>query len=577
MTLKHLLVLLFLLLYSCGSMVNSGSSTETIGLIVDGKGTPISGAVVTIVREDYNPQSGGVEFDPILSDENGKYSLKGVDDGIYNVHFKKDGTRALRSGLVIVDNDSIRYITDTLRPGGGLKGVVQHQNGDNHKGIFLLFMGTERYASTIDSAGNFLVDNLAEGDYSLKLLSELENYESQTITVSVLSGIVSVIKDTLILAYTGIPTPQGLKATFDTQMQQTQLTWEAIQSDKLKEYYVFRSLWNSSSDFQLIGTACSTSFIDPIPFSGGSHNGHYEYRVQAVSECGLSGKYSKSITVDINSIFETTPLFFEDLTIQGEYKSLAVKDDVLYVAGSSNSIVDGYNLQTGKQISSDTLPDKGARPFDIDVMSNGTLLVNTYNGFYLFSDEHVTENLNPITKDFKTTFSSTVSSVGPDLIYYSAKEENNTQHSVAMYENLLLSFNIETGIVSAFCKQEDRGIEDFYIYQNWMYLLLKDREKITLERSPLGRYEPTVLMTEDIDNECDEDHLSLSGLKHCVALLCNSRVTLFESEKKVLSSPVEKSIAEIELIAEGELIALDKYGYCMRYKKGSDENSNEDN
>ncbi len=74
----------------------------------------------------------------------------------------------------------------------------------------MLIFGTNTFTVPADSIGNFSLSNIAEGSYSVRILTTLDDYTPKDTTLTITSGASETLPDTLTLPFTGIPVVQGL-------------------------------------------------------------------------------------------------------------------------------------------------------------------------------------------------------------------------------------------------------------------------------------------------------------------------------------------------------------------------------
>jgi uncharacterized GH25 family protein len=150
-----------------GDVNTTGGSIE--GKVVDGNGKPILSAVVTAVQKQKSVY--------VFTDEDGKYTLKDLPPGSYNV-------RADREKYAVATKRNIEVIKDQTTPnvnfelvlGGSFAGTVISRNGDEPipgANITIYASGfpdqsrgfARSFRGKTDSNGAFLIENMPPGDY----------------------------------------------------------------------------------------------------------------------------------------------------------------------------------------------------------------------------------------------------------------------------------------------------------------------------------------------------------------------------------------------------------------------------
>lgn len=283
--------LLVCLLCNC-SLEVAGGSTETTntkiaGMLYNPKGSPAANAKVLIVTVDHIPISeyrkSPAIVDTALTDSSGNYSFDSLPGGYYNIFGEGDSGISYADSIYIKNDTGNNLPPDTLKEPGSLTGIIRLQPEHTSRTVLILVFGSLTWAMPIDSIGNFTLAYMAEGTYTVRFLTTLDDYLPLDINLAIRAGINATLSDTLYMPFTGIPTPAGIKHQYDTTNQIVALSWNAVDTSLIKGYYVYRK-HTDSSDVRLNNTPIpDTFFIDSLN-GGPPYDGMYFYYVTALDK-----------------------------------------------------------------------------------------------------------------------------------------------------------------------------------------------------------------------------------------------------------------------------------------------------
>jgi hypothetical protein len=183
-----ILLIIIQMLLSCSRLPiqTSGGSTSTgneriAGTVFYASGKPASGATVIVRRNDYlsridSMQNGGASLNRLktLTDSQGRFTIDSVDTGEY---FVEGNDRMSAAGLIKVTIGSTTGnplpLTDILSPYGCIKGNIGRQTSVLPR--FCRVYGLER-AVPVDSAGQFIINDLPAGTYGINIASRDSSY-----------------------------------------------------------------------------------------------------------------------------------------------------------------------------------------------------------------------------------------------------------------------------------------------------------------------------------------------------------------------------------------------------------------
>ena len=264
----------------------------------DGK-TPAKGAKVYFIPVDHNPRQGLPKAlvavpESTTTNESGIYTVDSLPAGTYNLLASGNGDLAYQDSVTVLADTQTQVSPDTLKTPGSLRGVVRLQPGHDARKVFLIALGTNTFVSPGDSIGNFALPNMAEGQYSIRILSVLDDYGVLDTSLAVRAGLADTLADTIVLPYTGIPIPSGLKIGYDTLTQIVTLTWNKPTTGRaIKGYNVYRKHADSTSFVKIAGVIADTFCVD----SSAVQDQTYEYKVAVVDSQDTEGTKNQAASV----------------------------------------------------------------------------------------------------------------------------------------------------------------------------------------------------------------------------------------------------------------------------------------
>jgi hypothetical protein len=349
----------------CGKNPLAGNGTQTgnpvASMLYNPGGSPAKNAKVIFYPVNYNPRTGGLgktasagSVDSTTTDNNGNYDIT-LDTGTYNVLANGDSGLAFQDSITVIKGDTIKPPADTLRPAGTIQGIVQMQPGDDARTVFILFMGTHTFTMPTDSIGNFTSDDMAAGHYSVRIITTTPNYKVLDTNLSVIAGTANVLTQSIVLQYTGIPIPEGLKINYDTLKQIVNLLWnKPANGRKVQSYTVYRKRSDSASFVSIKAGVTDTVYSD----STGVQDMTYEYRVAVMDTNSTEGVKSSGIMVVIATCFRVDSLVGGYGTGPGQFENLtgmAVdRSGNLYIADGSMNRIQVFNSNMAYQFEIDS-------------------------------------------------------------------------------------------------------------------------------------------------------------------------------------------------------------------------------
>jgi len=308
-----LILTTLLLLSQCSPDKITGTGTDTgnaKGRLVRSDGTPASGVTVYFYSVDNNPRQSLAKSrqtnmpakvfavaGSTVTDDSGDFS-DSLADGLYNMLAGDDSTAAFEDS-VLVEGDTVTIPVDTLKVPGSLTGTIQLQPGHDPRTTFIIALGTNTFTTPGDTTGVFTLSNMAEGQYTVRILSTLDDYSVLDTTFSISSGATDTLSEAIQLPFTGIPVVTGLSLAYDTLKQIVSLSWDKADTSLVKGYNVYRK--HSDSDFVKINSALisDTMYSD----STGMQDATYEYKIAAVNSGDTEGEKSGGSSVAVVSAY----------------------------------------------------------------------------------------------------------------------------------------------------------------------------------------------------------------------------------------------------------------------------------
>ncbi|HUI94035.1 MAG TPA: hypothetical protein VLX68_17485 [Chitinivibrionales bacterium] len=389
-----LVVLTSLIFLHCTKNIAGGTEVgnpSVSAMLYNPGGTPAAHATVRFYPVNYNPRTGGLgkilataaTVDSAITDSNGNYAAK-LNTGTYNVLATGDSGVVYQDSIKVVKDSTINPPTDTLKAPGSLRGVIRLQPGDDARKVFIIVMGTNTLTEPQDSVGNFTLANMAQGSYNVRILSVLDNYGVLDTSLAVRAGKNDTLADTIVLPFTGIPIPTGLKISYDTARQIVTLTWNKEDSALVKGYNVYRRNVDSSfGQTPINGTTLvrGTVYRD----STGIQDQSYEYKVVSIDKGDNAGKFSGGTTIKV----VTNIALIDSVPQLKPVDRFAIgPDSLFYGVYIGDSFVRVFN-RTGDSIRVIGSGDLNS-PTDVAVDSRGRIYAVSSNGINKYAADGTT-------------------------------------------------------------------------------------------------------------------------------------------------------------------------------------------
>jgi hypothetical protein len=265
-------VIATLLIGSCthdAAVANNGGTTETTSANIVGKlwnqnGSSAKTAIVKLISMDYNPYlATGGAIDSTFTDNNGTYAFKVRTSGFFNISAQSGAAYCFVDSVFGSEKVQNRVKDDTLKAPGSIAGVASVRPGDDCRLTIILVLGTNRFSTPLDSTGAFFIPNLAEGTYSLRILTAKNGYGFIDTSATVISAETTAIRGVLKVPYNLVPEIGPVSASYDMPTMIATLTWPAFDTSDVESLYVFRNTGVAGTPIASLSKK-ATSFDDDV-------------------------------------------------------------------------------------------------------------------------------------------------------------------------------------------------------------------------------------------------------------------------------------------------------------------------
>ncbi len=258
-----------------------GSATQTTtgqglyGTLVDAHGTPVPGAHVKAWPANQAPNSVSKRLDSVNAvavetDRDGKYSLRNLDVGVYNIYGETD------PGQAAILIPKVKYLevaqdlgTDTLKAPGAISGKAVDAETDKGIGLVFCYLQGSTYVAVTDSAGNYSLSGVPEGSYRMNYFSE--GFETAIDSpVVVASGATTALPVRNLIRDLSLqpPAPQNITAAYDSVYGIVTLKWDPVVVADLQGYWIqYSDEPNSDIPNGNQGLAKVTNFVDDFSYA----------------------------------------------------------------------------------------------------------------------------------------------------------------------------------------------------------------------------------------------------------------------------------------------------------------------
>lgn len=226
---------------------------------------PAEDAVVELIPADANPWPGSGSLPKTyvaITNEHGAYEFDSVPEGTYNVWGEGDEGVSYEDSVFIAADTLTRIPDDTLRSPGCIVGRVALNPGDDPRTVLVLILGSSRMAAA-DSAGAFVLADLPEGRYAVRIFSWLDDYSPLDTVFTVTAGEYDTLADAVPLPMNALIPPSHVDGVYDTMSGVVTVTWSTVAGTAVAGYAVYRSEPGSGAP-GILGYTEDTVFTDTV-------------------------------------------------------------------------------------------------------------------------------------------------------------------------------------------------------------------------------------------------------------------------------------------------------------------------
>jgi hypothetical protein len=269
------------------------------------------------------------------TDYNGNYSIAQLPDGLYNIFASKDSLVAYQDSIRIVNGHGFPK-DDSLETQGLLTGYISIQPNDDPRNVIVNIAGTDIW-SNVNANGQFTLNRIATGEYSLALVPSQPQMQGYVITfysIDASGGIKDTINSPFLVTYTGIPVVTGLSGSYDSINGIVNLKWNKPDYLKIKEYVIYRAeiITGTNPQYKSCGVTNDTSYSDKIFMDSTVATKTFEYYVCIKNNSLVEGSMYEFLK--INAINPTlNNVLFESDTITAYLNvpcTLSVRTPLVY-------------------------------------------------------------------------------------------------------------------------------------------------------------------------------------------------------------------------------------------------------
>ena len=277
--------------------IAGGSDEIDTRVAVTRTGHPVAGARIALLRAS---DSTGVPVALNATADDGSYPKFAVPDGYYAVVLRdSNGTSGKYVDSLHIVGHTVPKGRDTLLSLGSVRGVVRVGAGQSPATVTIGLLGTDIVAN-VKADGTFLVDLVPGSLYTLAAFPRLDGYGPLYKRIQLKDGQNLVLPDTLVMPYTGLPTPAGLRVLEDSVTGNVKLLWNRVDHPDLLGYVVEKVESGSvTASLYLTDTAWSDSlrgYWEGLPLLGPWPSRDVAYRVRSRSLSGAPDSRSLAAT-----------------------------------------------------------------------------------------------------------------------------------------------------------------------------------------------------------------------------------------------------------------------------------------
>lgn len=273
-----------------------GSDEIDTRIAVDRSGKPVVAARIALVRAD---DSTGKPVAVSATGKNGSFPTFVVPDGLYSVVLRDAGDSLGKYvDSVEVRNQKLPAGRDTLLALGSVRGVVRVAAGHSPATVTVGLLGTDILAN-VKADGTFRIELVPGGLYTLGAFPSLDGYGPLYKRIQLRDGQDLTLPDTLVMPFTGLPSPGALRVLQDTGTGNVRVSWNRVDHPDLLGYVLERVEGGTVTSSRYLTDTTWTDSLgatwEAMPLLGPWPSREVAYRVRARSLSG--GQDSKVVAV----------------------------------------------------------------------------------------------------------------------------------------------------------------------------------------------------------------------------------------------------------------------------------------
>lgn len=361
------------------------------GTIKDANGSPVNGASVLLVPDDYVPYGagGGQRIDSTVCNTDGRFGFTVGEPGSYNLLARGSSGCSMRKALALGGTSPVDLTAQVLVEPGSLTGSLRLQGTADNSSIIILFLGTNLFVAPSDSSGRFAVAKLAPGQYTLSIITTEKGYAPVETTVTVNSGAVTVVP-AIELTKKTTPVVTGFSVTYDPAMMTATMHWQPLDTGLVSGYRIYCNRSLNLEPVACLADTCTGISFDLVNSSSDS----LTYHISAIDGSGVEGPAATGNSFLLTSVVE----YEKKITYQTMNNDPYNASNVTYYFDRYENIYDLTEKaflkidQTGRLLASYRIPDSiGASFSSYDDISAG-IQSDAAGNLYLLCDSTPTSS-----------------------------------------------------------------------------------------------------------------------------------------------------------------------------------------
>ena len=309
---------------------------EASGMVVDRQtNLPVSNARVSLFLHDNTFSTTAQPVADTITNAEGYYSFDSIPTGTYTLVIVKDTKRSFTDSLRIVSTDSIE-IFDTLDLPASASGIVRMQCSDLPTTVSIIVRQTHSIYAIDSTNGNFHIDGLARGRYTIRFASTLDDYSPFDTVLNLSAGQDLVFREPVQIPFHGVARVDSCVALWDTSFLQATVSWKSLDTAKISGYALYRDSGTQSTGLRLLAIIGKgeTAFVDEFCAIGQT----YTYYIKAIDKNGNAGRFlSAPGTITAVARYLAVKTFAANsVRCDNDFSPISVCDGQIYLVNSAS-------------------------------------------------------------------------------------------------------------------------------------------------------------------------------------------------------------------------------------------------